>query len=43
MCIRKALEEGFRERDKFRKDPDFKDLQELEEFQALLALNPRVL
>ena len=43
LYIRKALEEGFRERDKFRKDPDFKDLQELEEFQALLALNPRVL
>ena len=43
LYIRKALEEGFRERDKFRRDPDFKDLQELEEFQALLALKPRVL
>lgn len=43
LCIRKALEEGFRERGKFRKDPDFKDLQELEEFQALLVLKPRVL
>jgi tetratricopeptide (TPR) repeat protein len=43
LYIRKALEEGFRDRDRLRKDPDFKDLQELEEFQALLAMKPRVL
>ena len=41
--MRKALEEGFRDKDKFRKDPDFKELQENEEFQALLAMKPRVL
>ncbi len=43
MYMRKALEEGFRDKDKFRKDPDFKALQENEEFQALLAMEPRVL
>ena len=41
--MRKALEEGFQDRNKFRNDPEFKDMQELEEFQALLALQPRVL
>ena len=43
LYMRRALEEGFRDRDEFRKDPAFKDMQELEEFQALLALEPRVL
>ncbi len=41
--MRKALEEGFRERDRFRTDPEFADLQENEEFQQLLAAEPRVL
>lgn len=43
LYMRKALEEGFRDKDKFRDDPDFKDLQENAEFQALLALEPKVL
>ena len=41
--IRRALEEGFTDKDKFRNDPEFKDMQDLEEFQALMALEPRVL
>ncbi len=41
--IRKALEEGFRDKDRFRKDSEFEALQELEEFQALMELKPRVL
>jgi len=43
LYMRRALEEGFRERDKFVTDPAFKDMQELEEFQILLAMEPRVL
>ena len=43
LYMRKALEEGFKERDKFREDPEFASLQELPEFQQLLALEPRVL
>jgi tetratricopeptide (TPR) repeat protein len=41
--IRKALEEGFKEREKFQKEPEFAKLQELPEFQQLMALEPRVL
>jgi tetratricopeptide (TPR) repeat protein len=41
--IRKALEEGFTERDKFREDPEFAQLQENPEFLNLMALEPRVL
>jgi tetratricopeptide (TPR) repeat protein len=41
--MRKALEEGFKEREKFREDPEFAKLQELPEFQQLLALEPKVL
>lgn len=41
--IRKALEEGFKERDKFQKEPEFAVLQELPEFQQLMTLEPRVL
>jgi len=41
--IRKALEEGFKERDKFTKEPEFASLKELPEFQELLKLEPRVL
>jgi hypothetical protein len=41
--MRKALEEGFRDRQKFKEDPEFAALQELPEFQQLLALEPRVL
>jgi tetratricopeptide (TPR) repeat protein len=43
LYMRKALEEGFREKDKFREEPEFAKLQELPEFQQLLAMEPRVL
>jgi tetratricopeptide (TPR) repeat protein len=41
--LRKALEEGFKERKQLEKDPEFTTLRELKEFQDLLALEPRVL
>lgn len=41
--MRKAIEEGFREREKFREDQDFAKLQDNAEFKELLALEPRVL
>jgi tetratricopeptide (TPR) repeat protein len=43
LYIRKCLEEGFREKDKFHSDPEFALMQELPEFKELLALEPRVL
>ena len=41
--IRKALEEGFKERKKFQQDPAFASLQDLPEFKELMASEPRVL
>jgi tetratricopeptide (TPR) repeat protein len=41
--LRKALEEGFKERKKLIEDPEFAGLQELPEFKQLLTLEPRVL
>lgn len=41
--MRKALEEGFRERKKFVDDPEFAGMQQLPEFKELLTLTPRVL
>lgn len=43
MYIRKALEEGFREKDKLKEDPEFEPLRALPEFADLLAMEPRVL
>lgn len=43
IYMRKALEEGFKEKNKFQEEPEFARLQELPEFQQLLALEPRVL
>ena len=43
LYMRKSLEEGFTEREKYMKDPDFAKLQQLPEFQELLKLEPRVL
>jgi tetratricopeptide (TPR) repeat protein len=43
LYIRKALEEGFKEKDKLREDPDFQTIRDLPEFQEILALEPRVL
>ncbi|MBZ5725350.1 MAG: tetratricopeptide repeat protein [Acidobacteriia bacterium] len=41
--IRKAIEEGFKERKKLEEDPEFAALRDLPEFKALLTLEPRVL
>jgi tetratricopeptide (TPR) repeat protein len=41
--LRKALEEGFKDRDKLKEDPEFAALQDNAEFQQLLAMEPRVL
>lgn len=41
--MRKAIEEGFKDRDKFREDSEFAGMQELPEFKELLALEARVL
>lgn len=43
LYIRKALEEGFKERKKFEEEPEFATLKKLPEFQQLLAMEPRVL
>jgi len=41
--IRKALEEGFKERRKIAEDPAFSKLKDLPEFKELMAMEPRVL
>ena len=41
--IRKALENGFKDRDKFKSDPEFAALQENMEFQQILAAEYKVL
>jgi tetratricopeptide (TPR) repeat protein len=41
--LRKALEEGYKDRKKLPDDPAFAGLRELPEFKELLALEPRVL
>jgi tetratricopeptide (TPR) repeat protein len=41
--LRKALEEGFKERKKLDTDPAFASMRDLPEFKQLLALEPRVL
>ena len=41
--VRKALEEGFKERQRFLEEPEFKDLQELPEFKQLIEAQIRVL
>ncbi|MBA3975562.1 MAG: hypothetical protein C0504_15250 [Candidatus Solibacter sp.] len=43
LAIRKALEFGFREKNKFVEDDDFAKLRELPEFAELMKLEPRVL
>ena len=43
LYIRKSLEEGFKERDKFQSEPEFAKLQDLPEFKELMAAEPRVL
>ena len=41
--LRKALEEGFKDKDKVDKAPEFAAMKELKEFKELMALEPRVL
>jgi tetratricopeptide (TPR) repeat protein len=41
--IRKALEEGFKERKKFTEEPEFTGLQKDPEFQKLMIIEPKVL
>jgi tetratricopeptide (TPR) repeat protein len=41
--LRKALEEGFKDKKKIEEDPEFESLRDLPEFKDLLALEPRVL
>jgi len=41
--LRKALEEGFKERKKLTEDPEFATLRENPDFKQLLTLEPRVL
>ena len=41
--MRKALEEGFNEKDKFMEDPEFSELRKLPAFEELFKLELRVL
>ena len=41
--VRKALEEGFKDRKKLTADPEFETLRTLPEFKELLTVEPRVL
>lgn len=41
--IRKALEEGFKDKKKLMEDPEFETIRETQEFKDLMALEPRVL
>ena len=41
--VRKALEEGFKDRAKLKEDPEFAKMRDLPEFQQLLTWEPRVL
>ncbi|MGP8247552.1 MAG: TPR end-of-group domain-containing protein, partial [Bryobacteraceae bacterium] len=41
--LRKALEEGYKDKKTLAKEPDFSALRDLPEFKELLALEPRVL
>ena len=43
LYIRKSLEEGFKERQKFMEDSEFAQLRKNPEFTELMKLEPRVL
>ncbi len=43
LYIRKALEEGFRDRKLFMEEPEFEALRTTQEFKELMILEPRVL
>jgi tetratricopeptide (TPR) repeat protein len=41
--LRKAFEEGFKDKKQIEKDPEFASMRDLKEFKDLMALEPRVL
>jgi tetratricopeptide (TPR) repeat protein len=41
--IRRSLEDGFKEKEKYLQDPEFAKMQDLPEFQQLMAMEIRVL
>lgn len=41
--LRKALEEGFKDKKQIEKDPEFASMRDMKEFKELMALEPRVL
>ncbi len=43
LYLRKALEEGFKDKQKMAEDPDFAKIKDMPEFKQLLAMEPRVL
>ncbi|MBS1873554.1 MAG: tetratricopeptide repeat protein [Acidobacteria bacterium] len=43
LYLRKALEEGLKERDKIKNEPDFESIREMKEFQELIETQQRVL
>ena len=43
VYIRKALEEGFKEREKFKEEPEFVGLREDPEFKQIMGLEQKVL
>ncbi len=43
VYIRKALEEGFKERNKFQEEPEFAGLRDDPEFKQIMAVEPKVL
>lgn len=43
LCLRKAIEEGLKERDKITEEPAFAGLLELPEFKEIVAWQPRAL
>lgn len=43
LCLRKALEEGLKDREKIKDEPEFAKLRELPEFQEIMAFQARVL
>lgn len=43
LYMRKAIEEGFKDRKKFQEDPEFAAIKDLPEYKQLLAMEPRVL
>ncbi len=43
LYIRKALEEGFKERKKFEEEPEFAGLRDDPEFQQIMATEPKIL